>query len=130
MAIRNKTEEEIKKLAFDTAKGKVFTSMMALSNSLFSDDGDLTVLKRIFWPLWFLTDEQIEDIKAYNPVIFYEYFDEASPLLVDGYPVFETIRMLNGPEYRLFQRWVKAYEGAVNNMNRVLDKMELNTECN
>ena len=125
--IRKKTEGEIKQLAFDTAKGKVFTSMMALSNALFSDDGDLTILKRIFLPLWFLTAEQIEEIREYNPVIFYEYFDEASTLKTDGYPVFFSIRMLNGPEYRLFVRWVAAYERAVKNMHKVLEQTDIDS---
>jgi len=120
MAIRKKTIEEIKKLAFATAKGEVFTSEMI------SKDEVVTVLQKIFVPLWVLSAGQIAEIKEYQPVMFYEYLSEAAPQQsVNGYPIFYSMRMLNASEFTQFRRWVKAYERAVKVMHQVLDGLEM-----
>lgn len=109
--VRHKKPEEIRRLAADTVRGRVFTSAMI------DDSEDHTVLQQIFLPLLVLNDKQTADMQKYNPVLFYEYLDEASGNEVRGYPVFYSVKMLDSREFLEYSGEVLRCEKAIKEMN-------------
>ena len=80
------TEEEIKKLADDIYKGLVFTDRH-IENS--SD------MPRVFVPLMLMGEEQIEELMTNPPGMIYEYIEKASPMGINGMPIFFSFRLLS-----------------------------------
>lgn len=80
------TEEEIKKLADDMYRGLIFTDRHVQNH----DD-----VPRVFMPLALLEKEQIEELKAGDPGMIYEYMDKAGPMSINGMPMFWSFRFLN-----------------------------------
>ncbi len=99
------TEEEIKELANDIYKGLVFTDRQ-LNNP---DD-----LCRVFMPLIFLKEKDIEDLKKNPPGMIYEYMGEASPRCINGMPMFLSVRMISQEDTKkVLEKYSKIVE-AVN----------------
>lgn len=101
------TEEEIKDLANDIYKGFVFTDRHLQS----PDD-----LSRVFIPLIFLKEKDIEDLKKNPPGMIYEYMSEAGPRSINGMPMFLSVRMISQEDTKkVFEKYTKIVD-VVNNV--------------
>lgn len=80
-----KTEAELKKLAWDIHAGKVFTNRHIR-------EGDERLFPNIFMVTLFLDEKQKEDLA--DAGLFYEYYDQAGPRAINGYPMFMSLRSL------------------------------------
>lgn len=81
-----KTDEELKALAFDIFQGKVFTDRHL------ADVRDISV---VFMPLSFLSEAQIEQLKADDPGLIYEYMEKAGPRAINDMPCFFSMNLLS-----------------------------------
>jgi len=100
--VYNKTDQEIAQLAMDIVDEKVFGSW-DLKGAEFS-----SILPLIFMPLMFIEEDTKEQVLKADTAHLYEYFSEASPRSVNGYPIFFSFRMLSKE-----------------NSNQVFEKVEL-----
>lgn len=105
--VRHKNSEELRKLAADTVLDKIFSSTMI------DDTEDPRILNKIFLPLLVLNEQQVKDVQAYDPVMFYEYLDKATEHKVKGYPVFYSVRMLDVLEFDEYSNAVWQCEKAI-----------------
>lgn len=80
------TEEDIKKLAGDIYLGLVFTDRHIENPS---------DIPRVFVPLMLMGEEQIEELRSNPPGMIYEYIENASPMGIDGMPIFFSFRLLD-----------------------------------
>lgn len=79
---RSMTDDEIKQLADDIYRGRVFTDRHVQN----PDD-----IPRVFIPLVLIDDEQREELNANPPGLIYEYMDRAGPLAMNGMPMFYSL---------------------------------------
>ncbi len=83
------TDHEIKKLAQDMYLGLVFTDR----NIMNKDD-----VPRVFMPLALMEEELAEELRKKSPGMLYEYLDKASPLAMDGMPIFFSFKMVSSED--------------------------------
>jgi hypothetical protein len=95
-----KTDDELKQIAKDIFSHKIFTSTMLR-------EGDERLLSSVFMPVLFMEKEQIEELEKNDVVAFYEYFDEAGPRSVNGYPIFMSANTLTRSEYNRTMEFYK-----------------------
>jgi hypothetical protein len=88
-----KTDAELTKLATDLLAGDVFTDR-ACRNAL-----DIQI---VFLPLGLMDAAQVEQFKANDPHMLYEYLDKALPRGVNGMPSFGSFQYLNRDEMARF----------------------------
>lgn len=81
------TPDEIKQLATDTFKEKVFYSTM-----IREIEGHL--INSIFMPIVFMDKNQIDQLKKDKVAAFYEYMSEAGPRVINGYPIFASMKTI------------------------------------
>lgn len=113
--IRQKDKTTLRKLALDAVMQEVFTSTMIAENE------HARILERIFLPLLVLTEKQVDAIKKYQPVMFYEYYDRALQRLSgNGYPIFPSVRMLNQNEFDMYKMCVSQYQKALDQVTTAL----------
>ena len=108
-----RAKSELKKIALDLYKGHIFSDRNV-------PKGDSHLLPNIFMPLFFISKEQlVEGSEANNKMDFitdgdsvnraiadkfsfiYEYMDQASPMAINGYPMFTSFHHLNSEETKL-----------------------------
>lgn len=90
-----KTHEELRQLAVDIVSGLVFTS------AHFRDDVELeNLLQMVFMPLIFMSKEDIEELRANDIHIIYEYYSKAGPRGINGKPIFMSCGMLDRKDAR------------------------------
>ena len=94
------TPEEIKKLATDTFKEKVFYSTMIR-------EIDEHLLGSIFMPVIFMDKNQIDTLQKDRVSAFYEYMDKALPRCINGYPMFPSMRTITVDDLVEVQLMVK-----------------------
>ena len=104
-----RTNEELKRLAFDIHAGKVFTDRHL--------QGDTASLPLVFMPLVLMDAAQIKDL-ADNSKMVFEYNDKAGKLSVNGYPTFFSMQYLNQEEFDILVKYHTALKEA-------LDKIEI-----
>jgi len=80
-------DDEIKELATDVFKDKVFFSTML-------QEHEMHLLSSVFLPITFMDEPQIEQIKKDNVAAFYEYYDKAGPRAINGLPMFTSMRTI------------------------------------
>ena len=104
-----KTKEELKQLAIDIYKGRVFTDRQV------KDNNDLLM---IFLPLAlgaFNTHDldniqkEAKEKEISNIVMIYEYMDKAMSRGINGYPCFGSFHMLFKDEYPLLLEYYEKY---------------------
>lgn len=88
-----KTNGELKQLAEDIYAGRVFTDRDAMAKGM----GDM--LHMIFMPILFLDSEAKKDFVKRKPVLLYEYMSAAMPRMVNGCPMFMSVRYLTEKEF-------------------------------
>jgi hypothetical protein len=96
-------EKEIRRLAIDIFKEKVFTSDM-----FNSQEECERMLPSVFMPFIFINkdDEFFTKIKEAKDVIVYEYYDKAAPRSVNGLPIFSSFCILLNEECELLRKFV------------------------
>lgn len=94
------TPEEIKELATDTFKEKVFYSTMIR-------EIDAHLLGSIFMPITFMDKNQVEQLEKDRVSAFYEYVDKALPRTINGYPMFPSMRTITVDDLAEVQLIVK-----------------------
>lgn len=97
-----RTREELKTLAIDIAEGRVF------HDRLLGDDKGM--LASVFMPLMLMDKAQIDALAVLKPVFFYEYYSEAGPRSVNGFPIFFSFSYLNQEELAIVSKSIKGYE--------------------
>jgi len=101
------TPEEIKQLATDTFKEKVFFSTMIR-------DIDNYLLSSIFMPIIYMDNLQIKQLEKDRVSAFYEYMDKALPRAINGYPMFPSMRTITVDDLAEVQLMVKKLTDAIN----------------
>ncbi len=87
--IPNIQEIDLRKLALAIADNEIFGSWMIR-------EGDMeSMLRSIFMVLLFM-DEPLPD----NVAHFYEYYSESSPMGINGYPIFMSLKMINAHDWQ------------------------------
>ena len=94
------TPEEIKELATDTFKEKVFFSTMLR-------EIDKHLLTSIFMPVMFMDNIQIKQLEKDEVVGFYEYFEKALPRSINGYPMFMSMKSITKDDLEKVQELVE-----------------------
>lgn len=87
--MKNRTDEEVKQIALDLHRGKIFTDRHI------SDDDDGFKLERVFFVLGMLKPEQMDAIKADPPGLIFEYIEKAGPRGFGNLPMFFSMQMLS-----------------------------------
>ena len=90
-----RTLDELKKISMDIVDGKIFVSTMA----------ETEVIPSIFMPLIFLSEEQVKDIH-----ILFEYYSNAGPCGINGYPIFMQCQKLSFEEVEKMNVFIREYE--------------------
>ena len=102
------TDEEIKELATDVFKEKVFFSTMLEENQLHH-------LSAVFMPINFLDEPQIEQLKTDKIAAFYEYYDKAGPRSINGLPMFTSMRTITEEDLKKMGEILVKLKEAVEN---------------
>jgi hypothetical protein len=87
-----KTDEEVKQLALDIYKNKIFIATMIKPNQL------REMIPMVFMPLMFMETKVFNELKDMG-AIPYEYYDEAMPRSINGFPCFMSMNILSGDDY-------------------------------
>lgn len=101
------TPDEVKQLATDTFKEKVFYSTMVRE----IEDHLIT---SIFMPVVFMNKEQIEQLVEDKVAAFYEYMSEAGPRSINGYPMFTSMKTITVEDLAKVQEIVEKLTEATN----------------
>jgi len=96
-----KTTDELKQLAMDIIDGKVFLSSMVNPQEL---------IPQVFMALMFLNKEQVEKWNENRAFFLYEYYSQASPANINGYPVFTSFNALSEDETLSLNVFMKEYK--------------------
>jgi len=87
--MKTHTPEELNQLALDLFKGLVYTDRHI---------ADQMMIPRVFLPLSFAGEQQIDEILRNPPGLIYEYMSQASNVAVNGYPMFLSCAFLSQDE--------------------------------
>ncbi len=101
-----KTDEELKQIAIDFKAGRIFSTQHKPLNENLKD------IMYVFMPLAFMTPQQHEALAAENPVVMYEYLDQASPRGFNGMPSFFSFQHLNSDEWNKVVDYHKKLDAA------------------
>jgi hypothetical protein len=105
-----KTDEEIKALAEDLYRGRIFTDRHIRN-------GD-KMATSVFMPIAFFDEKTLKSLREAKIGLFYEYMDKACPVSVNGYPTFGSVRMLSQDDtkrlFELHDKIKSAVENVVN----------------
>jgi hypothetical protein len=106
-----KSDAEIRKLAEDLYRGLIFTDRHV-------GDKNPDMIKSVFMPIFFLEEKDIKSLKKAKIGLFFEYYDKAGPMSVNGYPTFFSVQMLSEDDTkRLFEVHDKIKSAVENAMN-------------
>jgi hypothetical protein len=117
-----KTDEELKQIAIDIHAGRIFTDRHCK---------DFQEVTQVFMPLIFVgyvekaegeddgdyllrkaqSNIMVEDLK--KAVMFYEYMDKASPMGINGLPVFMSFHYLDKEEFEKMNVYFKKINEAI-----------------
>jgi len=102
----NRSKKEINELALDLFKGSIFTSNQIRAN-------DQSLLLSIFMPLVFMKKEYIDWMQDNKISVFYEYWDQAGPRSINGYPIFFSMKMMDEKDAKIVWEKCEAIVKAV-----------------
>lgn len=94
-----KTDEELKQLAMDIYKEKVFTNFNINPEEMNST----------FMPLCLMVDEEIEKFKEKKPTLIYEYMNSSASRSVNGHPVFFSFQYLVKEEHEIMAKYYNKF---------------------
>jgi len=93
-----RSEQELRQLALDLKANKIFTS-----TQIPPEDSDL--LGSVFIILALMDEKQHAEFLAKKPAFVYEYYSEAGPYGVNGYPSFMSMRFVAEDELPLIKQF-------------------------
>ena len=88
-----KTDEELRRLAFDVVSGMVFTDRHV------EEPRDVSM---VFMPLVLMKPDDLKAFQSMKPRLIYEYLSEAGPRTCNGMPGFFSMRYLDEEECKRF----------------------------
>lgn len=98
-ALGGMAEEELRKLAQEIVEGKVFTDRDVRQ-------GDHDILPVIFIPLSLMPNVHAWGADA---GLVYEYWDQAGPRSINGYPIFFSVRKVIKKDMPALEHYVKTF---------------------
>lgn len=101
------SEEEIKRLALDIYRDKVFLS------SMIDHSKDYMT---VFIPLVFGAWENLTRNGHEHLGVFYEYYDRAGPMSINGFPMFFSFKVLHREDCDLVDEAIREIKAAVENI--------------
>jgi len=102
MEYKRKTDEEIKALAMDLVKERIFTSSHLRNPEETS---------MVFLPLSFTAPADIKELKRLEASLLYEYWEKALPRSVNGLHMFGSLNWLDKKDHqRLTEQYKKIKE--------------------
>ena len=99
-----KTDEELKKIAKDLIKEKIFTDRHC------QDPEDI---RKVFMLLSLMNKEQLQDFQDKKPAFIFEYLDKANPRAINGMPSFFSMQYLNEEETEKMISYYNLYKTAL-----------------
>jgi hypothetical protein len=101
-ALGGHSEEQLRKLAQEIVEGKVFTDRDLRR----ADQEGGTMLGMIFMPVLLMPNSA-----AYlaDAGLLYEYWDQAGPRSVNGYPIFFSVRKIIKKDMPALEHYVKTF---------------------
>lgn len=117
-ALGGHSEEELKKLAQEIVDGKVFTDRDMRKG----DQQGGFMLQMIFMPLALM-----ENVGAFvaDAGLLYEYWDQAGPRSINGYPMFFSVRKIIRKDMPALEHYVKFYWEAKKRIEQELKDMPI-----
>jgi hypothetical protein len=114
-ALGGSSEEELKKLAQEIVDGKVFTDRDLRKG----DEGSL--------PMVFMVICLMENAGAFvaDAGLLYEYWDQAGPRSINGYPCFFSVRKIIKKDMPALEHYVKFYWEAKKRIEQELKDMPI-----
>jgi len=91
-------EAQIKKIALDTVRGKVFTSLY-IPRENYAD-----LLCEVFLPLGELSELEHKRLMNSKPLMFFEYYNKTTGEFAAGFPVFPSFRVMDLEEFEMFRK--------------------------
>lgn len=102
------TDEEIKQLAIDVLKDKVFFSSML-------EEHEQHLLGSVFMPVNFLDEPQVKKLEEDKIAAFYEYHDKAGPRSINGLPMFMSMKTITEEDLKKMGEVLKKLKEAFDN---------------
>lgn len=112
-----RSDEEIRTLAEDLYRGRIFTDRHI------KGDGE-RMARSVFMGLNFLSDKDLKMYRKWNVGLFYEYMDKACPVSVNGYPTFMSFRILSEDDAKRLFTMHDKIKSAVDNVGNPEKKEE------
>jgi len=104
-----KSDDELKQLARDIHAGHVFTSNhVPFPIETGPDAAWASEVQMIFMPLRLADQKALDEMKALDVRLFYEYLDKAGPRSINGYPQFMSMGIVTGEEWPKLQTYLRA----------------------
>jgi len=103
-----KTDEELKQIAVDLYDGKILCDQQVT---------DTNALPLIFMPLAFMGTDDAKKMQDDKIALIYEYYDQAGPRGINGYPSFFSMQVLNMEESEKMFNYFNRYKRLKDNFN-------------
>lgn len=91
-------QEELRQVALDLYKGQIFTSEHIRESEV------ERMLPIVFMVLGFMEKAELEAMSERDVVVFYEYYSQAGPRSINGYPMFTSCYQLTREEWAFVVR--------------------------
>jgi hypothetical protein len=113
-----RSDDALKQIARDLVAGHIFTDRdipRARTGNLTNDterafDYGLVAdqIRMVFIPLTLADQATLDRILAMKPVLFYEYWNKALPHMLNGMPMFASVRYITEEEWPTLTRYLQA----------------------
>lgn len=100
---KQKSDTELKEIANGIISNEIFTSNHLIQ--MVKDPEDYIL--EVFIPLQFTDEEILSKMEYYDISLFYEYLENQSGTLPNGYPIFSTVQFLTIKEHHKVNSYVK-----------------------
>lgn len=102
-----KTDREVKELARDWMEGRIYTS-----DDLRRDRPNASAMElgMTFMPIALAKQTQLDEMRAADITLLYEYMTKAEPRSINGRPIFFSVRYLNRTDHQRLYEAAKQYQ--------------------
>ena len=98
-----RTDKELRELAFYIFENKVFGTWS------FRDDKEMAnLIGIVFMPFMFMPQEDKKKLIDAKVIHMYEFYDQAGPRSINGYPIFMGVRFILEGEWKKIVKYVEA----------------------
>lgn len=96
-----RTDKELRELAFYIFENKVFGTWA------FRDDREMKMLVgNVFMPFMFMAQEDKKTMVDAKVIHMYEFYDQAGPRSINGYPIFWSMKLILEEEWKKITKYV------------------------